>query len=192
MSTPFALRGRAEDPAETVALVVQAQRERLLRIHAHRLRREDLEDCYAQAALELVAQTRKGVRFANPMHIARVLEQRFVSRMKDRRRAIEGRSPAQATFEHALSDGLFSGIEEQVLDRRLPTDQLVELRLELRRVADLLLRLTADQRLVLGSQIYLQLECAEFCERYGWSREKYRKVAQRGRARLRELARTDA
>jgi DNA-directed RNA polymerase specialized sigma24 family protein len=172
-------------------LVVQAQRERLLRIHGHRLRREDLEDCYAQAALELVAQTRKGVRFANPVHIARVLEQRFVSRIKDRRRAIEGRSPAQATFEHALGEGLFGGAEEQVLDRRLETDQLVELRLELRRVADLLLGLTPDQRLVLGSQIYLQLECAEFCARYGWSREKYRKVAQRGRARLRELARAD-
>jgi hypothetical protein len=27
----------------------------------------------------------------------------------------------------------------------------------------------------------------EFCERYGWSHEKYRKVAQRARARLRRL-----
>ncbi len=31
------------------------------------------------------------------------------------------------------------------------------------------------------------IECAEFCERHGWSREKYRKVSQRARARLREL-----
>lgn len=188
VSTPFALRRRGEDPSEIVALVVQAQRERLLRVHHHRLRKEDLEDCYAQAALELIVRARGGAHFANTTHIARVLEQRFVSRIQDRRRAIEGRSTAQASFEHALSDGLFSGAEEQVVDRRMQVDELVELRLEFQRLADLLLRLTPDQRLVLGTQIFLQIDCAEFCGRYGWSREKYRKVAQRGRARLRELA----
>ncbi len=31
------------------------------------------------------------------------------------------------------------------------------------------------------------MDCAQFCERFGWSKEKYRKVAQRARARLREL-----
>jgi hypothetical protein len=31
------------------------------------------------------------------------------------------------------------------------------------------------------------MECVEFCRRFGWSKEKYRKVAQRARARLREL-----
>lgn len=191
VSTPFALGRRGEDPAEIVALVVQAQRDRLLRVHRHRLRREDLEDCLSQASLELVMRAREGVRFANRAHIARVLEQRFVSRIQDRRRAIEGRSAAQATFEHALGDGFFNGTEEQVVDDRLQVDELVELRLELEHVASLLLQLTPDQRLVLGSQIYLQIDCAEFCGRHRWSKEKYRKVAQRGRARLRELARSE-
>jgi anti-sigma factor RsiW len=31
------------------------------------------------------------------------------------------------------------------------------------------------------------MDCADFCARYGWSAEKYRKVAQRARARLRVL-----
>ena len=31
------------------------------------------------------------------------------------------------------------------------------------------------------------MECAQFCGRFGWSKEKYRKVSQRARARLREL-----
>ena len=43
------------DPAEEVALVARARRELLLRAHRHRLRREDLEDCYSQATLELLA-----------------------------------------------------------------------------------------------------------------------------------------
>ena len=167
---------------------MRAHRERLLYAHSHRLRPDDLEDCYAQTSLELVVRARHGVPFRNSVHIVRVLERRFLSRIQDRRRALAGRSPTQAAFEHALADDSLRGAEDRVCDRRLDTERLVELRLELRRMADLLLRLTPDQRLVLASQIFLQMECAEFCERHGWSREKYRKVAQRARARLRELA----
>ena len=36
------------------------RRELLLRVHRHRLRKEDLEDCYSQATLELLAQARAG------------------------------------------------------------------------------------------------------------------------------------
>ena len=50
------------DPAEEVALVARAKRELLLRVHRYRLRREDLEDCYGQATLELVAHARSGRR----------------------------------------------------------------------------------------------------------------------------------
>lgn len=187
MSTPIAHRRPGEDPADLVALVVVAHRERLLRVHGRRLRKEDLEDCFGQAALELVVYARRGEPLANRLHVARLLEQRFVSRIQDRRRAIEGRSAAQATFEQALAEGAFSGAEEQLLDQRIGVDQLVALRIELRRIGELMLMLTRDQRLVLASQIYLQMGCAEFCECFGWSPEKYRKVAQRGRARLREL-----
>jgi hypothetical protein len=41
--------------------------------------------------------------------------------------------------------------------------------------------------LVLTNRIDSGMECAQFCNQFGWSKEKYRKVAQRARARLREL-----
>jgi hypothetical protein len=40
---------------------------------------------------------------------------------------------------------------------------------------------------VLVSLAGAETGCAEFCARHSWSREKYRKVSQRARARLREL-----
>jgi protein-L-isoaspartate O-methyltransferase len=49
----------------------------------------------------------------------------------------------------------------------------------------------ADQRLVLASQLHPQMRPGEFCRRHGWSSEKYRKVAQRARARLRQLLQLD-
>jgi hypothetical protein len=55
----------ARDPAEAVAAVAAAKREVLLRVHRHRLRREDLEDAYAQASLELVVLARRGRPFAS-------------------------------------------------------------------------------------------------------------------------------
>jgi DNA-directed RNA polymerase specialized sigma24 family protein len=163
---------------------VRAHQLRLLNRHRHRLRWEDLEDCFSQASLELVVRAREGEPLMNSLHIERLLEQRFVSRIQDRRRALEGRSLAQASFEHALGPGLFSGVEEEVEDRRIGVEELVQRRLELESVGDLLLQLTADQRLVLGAE----MECAEFCALHGWSQEKYRKVLQRGRAKLRALA----
>jgi hypothetical protein len=48
-----------------VALVARARRDLLLRAHRRRLRREDLEDCYSQAALELVARALKGAKFSS-------------------------------------------------------------------------------------------------------------------------------
>lgn len=156
-------------------------------MHARRLRREDLEDCYSQTALELISRAREGAPYVSAPHIARVLEQRFVSRIHDRRRALEGRSAAQAAFEQALASDLFGGTGEQVVDRQADLHRLVEMRMELQRIAGLLQDLTPDQRDVLASQIYQRVECAEFCAQRGWTHEKYRKVAQRGRARLREL-----
>ena len=62
------------------------------------------------------------------------------------------------------------------------------LRHDLRRVGRLARELTADQRLALACQLAMDMPSAEFCRRYGWSEEKYRKVLQRARARLRLLA----
>jgi DNA-directed RNA polymerase specialized sigma24 family protein len=160
----------------------------LLRSYRHRLREQDLEDCLSQATLELVAQARAGARWAGTAHLARVLEQRFASRVADRRRAVKGRSPMQAALENALAlGGLEGGVGCSVPDRGPGPEELVLLRMELRSLARLARGLSEEQRLVLASQISLQMECSEFCELHGWSPEKYRKVAQRARARLRQL-----
>ena len=58
---------------------------------------------------------------------------------------------------------------------------------DVRRLRELADELTADQRLVLACQVALDMDCQEFCARFGWSAEKFRKVAQRARARLRVL-----
>jgi DNA-directed RNA polymerase specialized sigma24 family protein len=185
---PQAPRGsiRAVDPAEEVALVARARRELLLRVHGHRLRREDLEDCYSQATLELLAHARKGGRFFSRAHVQNALEQRFLSRVLDRRRALEGRSPMQAALERARSLGDDLEERREIVDVKAELERLVILRQELRRLGSIAGELSSDQRLVLVSQIG-GMSRAEFCRRYGWSPEKYRKVAQRGRARLRRL-----
>jgi hypothetical protein len=48
-----------------VAVVAAAKRDVLLRVHRHRLRAEDLEDCYGQASLELVVLARRGRPFSS-------------------------------------------------------------------------------------------------------------------------------
>lgn len=173
------------DPAEDVALVIAARRELLLHAHRHRLRREDLEDCYGQAALELVVQARGGRLFHSRRHAENALEQRFLSRVHDRRRALGGRSPMHAAFELAAR----LGDEESrvdLADARAEPESAVIVREELERLERLVRELSDDQRLVIAWQL-ADLGRAEFCERFGWSAEKYRKVAQRGRARLRRL-----
>lgn len=181
------LREERCDPAEELALLARARRELLLRVHSFRLRREDLEDCYSVATLELVAHVRGGGRFASREHLANVIEQRFLSRIHDRRRALSGRSPMQSALESAVSlvGGHEGGVD--VADARAELDALVIRREELRRLRTVAGALSHDQRLVIACQVGLQMRCAEFCQIYGWSPEKYRKVAQRARARLREL-----
>jgi DNA-directed RNA polymerase specialized sigma24 family protein len=181
-------RGRKEaDQAHRVAIVATAKRDVLLRVHRYRLRWQDLEDCYGQATLELLAHVRRGGVFASSRHVSNALEQRFVSRIFDRRRALAGRSPTQATLESAVSlDSEGEALE--LADQRAELEDLVLLREDLRSLERLARELTADQRLVLACQVGLQMSRAEFCGRFGWSEEKYRKVAQRARARLRRVA----
>jgi DNA-directed RNA polymerase specialized sigma24 family protein len=179
-------RQRRSDPAEEVARVARAKRELVLRANRHRLRQEDLEDCYSQATLELLASARRGATFADDTHVGNTLELRFSSRVRDMRRALAGRSPIQMALEGAVSLGGPGAQEVALADRRAEVEKRVLLREELRcieRVAD---RLTADQALVLACQV-AQIGCADFCRRFGWTREKYRKVAQRGRKKLAQL-----
>src|SRR5205085_1119486 len=106
------------DPAEEVALVARARRELLLRVHRHRLRREDLEDCYSQAILELLADARRGTRYASRRDIEMAVERRFVSRIQDRRRAMSGRSPIQTALERSVSLAPTGEQEVDVADAR--------------------------------------------------------------------------
>jgi len=184
-------RPRARDLSEEVAAVAAAKRRLLLGVHRHRLRPEDLEDCYSQATLELIAHVKAGGSFACRSHIANALELRFLSRARDRRRAFSGRSPILAALEQAETLGATAGEGVEIADNRAAVDEQVIVRDELRRVGRIVPLLTVDQRLVLGSQVAGDT-CAQFCARHGWSREKYRKVAQRARARLRALLADEA
>jgi hypothetical protein len=103
---------------EEVAVVASSKRAVLLRAHSYRLRREDLEDCYSQATLELLDQVRRGRSFASRRHLANALEQRFVSRIHDRRRALAGRSPMQAAIEGAVPLHEAQALELAIIDRR--------------------------------------------------------------------------
>ena len=184
MPSPF-----SRDPAEAVAAVAGAKREVLLGVHRHRLRREDLEDAFSQASLELVVLARAGRAFASRGHIANALEQRFLARVQDRRRAISGRSPIAAALEGAVPFGASDdGIE--LADERVDPLRIVIAREELARLRAHIGSLTRDQRIVLGSQLS-DTSCEEVCAAEGWTREKYRKVAQRARGRLRLLMGAD-
>jgi DNA-directed RNA polymerase specialized sigma24 family protein len=182
------------DPAELVAQVSVAKRDVLLRVHRHRLGREDLEDCFSQATLELITRARTRARaFVSDAHVANALEQRFLSRISDRRRALSGRSPIQAATHAALHQPHDQGGGQEgpalaaVVDPAADVTGRLAGRDDVRRLRELADELTADQRLVLACQVALDMDCREFCARFGWSAEKFRKVAQRARARLRAL-----
>jgi DNA-directed RNA polymerase specialized sigma24 family protein len=172
------------EPAEAVALVACSGRERLLAIHQRRLAHEDLEDCYSQATLELLNRARHGEAFASYAHIANALQQRLLSRIHDRRRALSGRSPIEAAIATAVpfADCENGGVE--IADVRANVERLALVRHDLQRIGQAARQLSADQRLVLASQLSGDIDCGEFCRIHGWSRAKYRKVAQRARARL--------
>jgi hypothetical protein len=190
------------DPSEAVALVARERREALLAVHGHRLARAELEDCYSQATLEMLARACRpresakdadrvsGGPFLSSEHIANALAQRLRSRIKDRQRALAGRSPIEAAMAWAVplppcEDG--ASICRLLVDRRADVARTALLREELARIVRFSRELTRDQRLLLSSQIGAEQTPAAFCAQHGWSLEKYRKVGQRARARLSDL-----
>jgi DNA-directed RNA polymerase specialized sigma24 family protein len=177
---------KSPDPADAVAQVAAARRERMLRVHRRRLRREDLEDCYSQATLELIARSRRAP-FESREHITNALDQKFASRIEDRRRAISGRSGIEAALARAVSVETREHAGSEVEDPTASVERQVLARAEVHRVRELAEELTADMKLVLACQVSLGMGAQEFCRRFGWSSEKYRKVAQRARLRLRRL-----
>ena len=158
----------------------------LLRIHRRRLRREDLEDCFSQATLELLARAQRAP-FASGEHVLHALEQKFRSRIDDRRRAIGGRSAIESAIAQAVPVEGIHGDGAELEDRGATVERQVFVRSEMRRLREAMADLSRDQQLVLAGQVLAGMDSAEFCRRYGWSTEKYRKVAQRARARLRVL-----
>jgi RNA polymerase sigma factor (sigma-70 family) len=176
------------DPAESVATVLMAKREVLLRVYRDRLPHEDLEDCLGQAALELVARARAD-GLQGERHIANALEQKFVSRIIDRQRAI-GRQARQRATAAGEADAMALTDESRKFDIVVPHSEpsrAAFARDELERLREVAAELTDDQRLVLACQVAMGMDSTEFCDRFGWSPEKFRKVAQRARARLRTL-----
>jgi DNA-directed RNA polymerase specialized sigma24 family protein len=176
----------SRDPAEAVAQIADARRDRMLRIHRRRLRWQDLEDCYSQATLELVARSRRSP-FASAGHVENALEQKFLSRIEDKRRAIGGRSSIEAALARSVPVDAPEHGGGDLEDRRAAVEQQVIARTELRQVREVISELSRDQQLVLASQVCVDMGVSEFCARYGWSVEKYRKVAQRARTKLRVL-----
>ena len=182
----LAIRGEGGDPAEAVAQIATARRGRLLRVYRRRLRWEDLEDCYSQATLELVTRSRRAP-FVSYQHILNALEQKFLSRIEDRRRAIGGRSGIETAMARAVPvDSPEHGAGE-LEDRSAAVERQVIARTEVGRLREVIADLSRDQQLVLASQVCVDMGASEFCARYGWSVEKYRKVAQRARGKLRLL-----
>jgi DNA-directed RNA polymerase specialized sigma24 family protein len=176
------------DLADEIALVAQSARGLLLSVHRHLLGFEDLEDCYSQATVELLAQARAGrLRCANRVHLRNTLRLRFASRIADRRRAIRGRSPSQAVLASSLSLGPGGERAVEIADPRADVERGALLRAQLRSIERAAQALSPDQRLVLACQVGLQMSAGEFCRRFGWTHEKHRKVAQRARSRLRRL-----
>ena len=74
----------------------------------------------------------------------------------------------------------------EIVDVRAELETLVLLRHDLRLIGRLARELTSDQRLVLACQL-LPMSREATCRALGWTPEKYRKVAQRARSRLRGL-----
>jgi DNA-directed RNA polymerase specialized sigma24 family protein len=179
-------RQAAED---LVASVSRAKWTILLRVYSTRgVAPADLEDCLAQATLELVVQARRGTIPADPRLVAGALEHKFASRIIDRRRAMTGRS-ASASYR-----AIGTAVEDlaDLLPGQQDTAEQALGRDELRRLASALPRLTDDQRLVIRHRASGDGTPGEFAARHGWSMEKYRKVSQRARARLKALLEDDA
>jgi hypothetical protein len=200
-STPGAVRRKRSgglrrlgglDPLEAVALVARERRELLLATYGRRLGREELEDCYSQATLELLVRARRPEPFACTEHIANALEQRLCSRIQDRHRALGGRSPIEAAMARALPIAACARSNwRSLVDQRADVERIALLREELERIARFSRELTRDQRLLLASQLSCEAPAA-FCSEQGWSLEKYRKVGQRARARLTSLLAADS
>lgn len=174
-----AMAQRARMTADLIAREAIGLRSCLIRTHHHAARWEDLEDLYSQSVLELLARAQRDPTLNSAAHIRAALRQKFEARILDHHRAAAGRSPAAAAREHARQ---LDDHTDQLATHRDPAADLAN-REALREVLAAWRQLTDDQRLVITSQLDDE-QPRDCCARVGWTLEKYRKVAQRGRARL--------
>jgi DNA-directed RNA polymerase specialized sigma24 family protein len=165
---------------DLIAHEALALRTTLIRAYRSSASREDLEDLYSQAVLELLARAERDPTLTSPDHIRHALRQKFESRILDHHRAVAGRSPA--THARARTRPLDDTLDQHAGDRD-GLDQLIA-RETLRELAAAIRELTPDQQLVLASQLNGETP-RDCCGHTGWTIDKYRKTAQRARARLR-------
>lgn len=184
---PSAGSTRTTTPDEHLVRVLARRRAVLLGSYWFALGREDLEDALAQATLEVLLAARRRW-LLDERHLANVLEQKFRCRIIDRRRALQGRSPmerALATSVRLRPGGAWPAAVVDLVDERSDVEARVVAIDELWRIARAARRcLSPDQRAVIAHQAGGG-RAGEFTDRHVWSAEKYRKVGQRGRARLR-------
>jgi DNA-directed RNA polymerase specialized sigma24 family protein len=175
------------DQVDTIAIAAATNWTRLLRVHHRRLPAADLEDCLSQALLELLVAAEQGrTGFADRAAALTALDRRFQSRIIDRHRAHNGRSPITTALHHArpldtITDAARPGAAGDPVQRLLDRETLT-------RIAGAVGELTPNQRLALLAQLHGERP-GEFCARHGWSPAKHRKTLQRARARLRLLLR---
>ena len=173
------------DQVELLTVAVATSWTRLLRVHRRRLPAADLEDCLAQALLELFSAAKQGrTRLTGSEAAVAALDQRFQSRIIDRQRAQAGRSPITAALHYAraldTSESTLAGPTGWDPLQRVLDHETLSL------ITSAVAELTADQRLALLAELNGERP-GEFCARTGWSIAKYRKTLQRARTRLRVL-----
>lgn len=176
------------DPAERVATVAQVKRELLLAVNRAKLPREELEDCFTQATLELVVRARRSPLRRTCMPPTRLSRSSLRgSPTGCARSAGAARSPRSCAAPHRSTTSTPDNEPLVAVDHAARVEPQALARHDLRALRELAGEPTDGQRLVLACQVSLGMDCAEFCTRYGWSAEKFRKVAQRARAKLRAL-----
>ena len=152
---------------DLIAHEALALRTTLIRAYRSNASREDLEDIYSQAVIELLARAERDPTLTSPDHIRHALRQKFESRILDHHRAVAGRSPA--THARARTRPLADTLNHRIGDPD-GLDRLVA-RETLRELAAAIRELTPDQQLVLASQLNGEPP-RECCGHTGWTIDK--------------------
>jgi hypothetical protein len=169
---------------------IRAKRDILMRVHHWWLSRPDIEECMCQAELELFASVKRGHVLRSFQHACNSLEQKFVSRIADQRRAIGGRSATKRALNcaYSLSQHYDKDIEEggwEPSDAKLDVFETVSNKLDLQAILDEIQICREDFQKVFHYELFGSGSRADYAASQGWGMETFRKIDQRGRQRLR-------